>query len=102
MLRCDMAPSPWGVVRDMSVTGFRIDTQHLLAVGTNVGLMLIWGDDEHESKARVVRHCEGGLAVAYVDPSTTFVNAISEAIEGSQRIVCAVPDYPERYHAEYG
>ncbi len=73
----------WGVVVDISVTGLRLKTEQLEAIGSKHTLMFVWGDEEFHAPVEVVRHCEHGLAVRFLTPDPDRDAAINEIIEGT-------------------
>ena len=68
----------WGVVADISVTGMRLKTDQLEPVGSQHEILFVWGEEEYHAAVEVVRHCEEGLAVRFLDADADRNAAIEE------------------------
>jgi hypothetical protein len=72
---------PPGHTRDISLSGLFLETALRPAVGETVDMWFVWGEDTFTGKARVIRHAEDGIALAFIEPDPLFLEALSEIID---------------------
>jgi hypothetical protein len=71
---------PPGRTRNISVSGLFLETGKRPPVGSLVDLWFVWGEDTFTGKARVIRHAQDGIGLAFVEPDKLFLDAIAEIV----------------------
>ena len=71
---------PPGRTRNISLSGLFVETPSRPPVGSDVQLWFVWGEDTFVGKAKVVRHANDGIGVAFVEPDTLFLGALAEIL----------------------
>jgi hypothetical protein len=69
--------------RDLSTTGIFLETENRVPMGSSLDISLAWGESLLSCQARVVRRDDAGIALAFVEPDTFFMQAIDEIMESS-------------------
>ncbi|MEM6731293.1 MAG: PilZ domain-containing protein, partial [Myxococcota bacterium] len=62
----DIHTPPFGRTRDLSHTGIFVETDDRPDVGAMVDIHMVWGDEDVTCQARVARHSEEGIGLAFV------------------------------------
>jgi hypothetical protein len=75
--------SPLGITRNWSETGVFIETHARPAVDSIIEISVVWGDDAVRTRARVIRHTEGGIGLDFVDPPAPFAYVVREILRES-------------------
>ncbi len=75
------AQRPMGRSRDISVSGAFVETALRPTIDTTHTVSLVWGDDIHQSQARIVRHEEDGIGIAFLAPDQGFLNAVEDIVD---------------------
>lgn len=81
------------VARDLSETGVRFLTEARPALGFLGDLELVWGEEIALCQVRVVRHCEDGIAVTFLQPEPLFMRVLQEAMTGARPARTQHPGY---------
>ena len=69
-----------GRTRNVSISGLFLETGERPGIESVVDLWFVWGDDTYVAKARVMRHAEDGIGVAFVEPDPLFLGALAEIL----------------------
>jgi len=83
---------PFGRARDLSVTGVFLETEARPALESVHEVSLVWGDDTVECGARVIRHTDEGVGLAFIEPDGSFRNVVDDILRTSPAIEVA-PGY---------
>ena len=73
-------PRLFGRTRNLSFTGAFVETEARPPVGATREIAIAWGDDLLECQARVARHADDGMGLAFLTPDKLFVDALQEII----------------------
>lgn len=65
--------------RNVSLSGFFIETTERPTVGELVGVWFIWDDDSFSVTGRVIRHADDGIGITFVEPDRDVIRALGEA-----------------------
>ena len=82
-VRRDGKDLPWGMTRNLSVSGMFLETEDRDPVGTEYTISIVWGDEIYACRARVMRHGSAGLGLMFIDPDASFLRTVQEVIDSS-------------------
>lgn len=85
----DFDTPPFGRTRDLSITGIFVETDDRPDVDATVDIHMVWGDDNVSCQARVVRHDEAGIGLAFIEPNAWFSQCVEEILDSSPPIPVA-------------
>ncbi|MBI5510774.1 MAG: PilZ domain-containing protein [Deltaproteobacteria bacterium] len=74
---------PFGRTRDLSVSGAFIETTARPDVGSTQEFAIVWGEDTLVCPARIVRHADDGVGVAFLEPEASFKAAVEEILQSA-------------------
>jgi len=74
---------PFGVTRDLNRTGMFVQTKERPPIDALTTISFVWGEDTFSAQARVVRHEETGVGVAFIEPEEFFLQALDEIVGDS-------------------
>ena len=72
--------APLGRTRNVSTSGMFLETQVRPQVGSVQRLSLVWGDDIIECCARIVRHAQDGVGIAFMEADAAFRVLLGEML----------------------
>jgi hypothetical protein len=71
---------PPGRTRNISLSGLFVETPVRPPVGSSVDVWFVWGEDTFVGQAKVIRHADDGIGVAFLDPDALFLGALAEIL----------------------
>lgn len=71
---------PPGRTRNISLSGLFLETDERPEIGSILNLWFVWGEDTFISDARVIRHADDGIGLAFVEPDGLFLGALAEIL----------------------
>ncbi|MBN1959810.1 MAG: PilZ domain-containing protein [Deltaproteobacteria bacterium] len=73
--------TPPGRTRNISLSGLFVETATRPQIGSAIDIWFVWGDDTYTSKAKVIRHADDGIGVAFVEPDVHLLDALAEILD---------------------
>lgn len=79
----DLDTPPFGRTRDLSASGIFVETDDRPAIGDTVDIHMVWGDDNVSCQAKVARHADEGIGLAFIEPNAWFLQCVEEILDSS-------------------
>ncbi|MEZ4271792.1 MAG: PilZ domain-containing protein [Myxococcota bacterium] len=73
---------PFGRTRNLSLSGIFLVTKARPAIDTEREISFVWGEETYVCQARVIRHADDGIGLAFIHPADEFIHAIKEVCHG--------------------
>ena len=79
----DIDTPPFGRTRDLSSSGIFVETKDRPSIGDMVDIHMVWGDEDVTCQAKVARHADEGIGLAFVEPNAWYLTCVEEILEAS-------------------